>query len=146
MYADRSKACSHSVVLCLGLGHTSQSEDMSLPQPYASPCSQAQGILDISTSMVSSPLSTQLFSSGTPTSPLPWENVSYPAKFQPDSHTPRGMKAQKIKIHLNSCLQRCIIKKVNLPLKIIKCIINIREKQKGIWEIYMVITTEINES
>lgn len=81
-----------------------------------------------------------------PTSPLPWENVSYPAKFQPDSHTPRGMKAQKIKIHLNSCLQRCIIKKVNLPLKIIKCIINIREKQKGIWEIYMVITTEINES
>lgn len=106
---------------------------------------QAQGILDFLTSMVSSPLPTQLFISGTSNSPPPWDSVSYPAKFQPASHTPRGMKAQKIKVHLNSCLQRYIIRRVNLPLKIIKRIINIREKQKGIWEIYMVITTEINE-
>lgn len=55
------------------------------------------------------------------------------------------MKAQKIIIDLRSCLQICIIKRVNLPLKIIKCIVNIREKQKGIWAVYMAIVTEINE-
>lgn len=111
------------------------------PDPLSS--SQAQGNLDFSRSMVSLPLG---FGSDSVSSPLSWKAVSYRAKSQAASHTPRGMEAEKIKIHLSSCLQRCIIKRINLPLKTIKHIVNMREKQKGIWSIYRAIVTEINVS
>lgn len=105
--------------------------------------SQAQGNLDFLHKHDLPP--TQLLADSV-SSPLSWKAVSYHAKSQAASHTPRGMKAEKIKIHLSSCLQRCIIKRINLPLKTIKYIVNMREKQKGIWSIYGTIVTEINES
>lgn len=134
---------SHPVVLCLGLCHTRQLEDLSPPQPNPLPSSRAQGNLSFSTSVISLPLGSSALTPLVLHCPGRVFHI-LPSPSQLPIH-PEGMKAQKIKIYLSSCLQRCIIKRVNLPLKIIKCIVNMREKQKGIWAIYMAEVTEINE-